>query len=102
MLMTTVTVYPRNDIRSMFKTNASSSLSSLESNSLVSTAPPHAHTPLHSKDKNKKEKKSPTKKIEKKTEIDYLCDTYCKIIKNSKEPLDKEKIKTFTRNCGTF
>ena len=93
MLMTTVTVYPRNDIRSMFKTNASSSLSSLESNSLVSTAPPHAHTPLHSKDKNKKEKKSPTKKIEKKTEIDYLCDTYCKIIKNSKEPLDKEKIK---------
>ena len=90
--MSTITAYPRNDIRSMFNANRSSSSSSLESNSLVSTA--HPREPLHSKDKKEKETKPnppQAKKVEKKTEIDYLCDAYCRI---NKEPLDdKERVK---------
>jgi ATP-dependent exoDNAse (exonuclease V) alpha subunit len=39
-----------------------------------------------------KETKPPAKKVEKKTEIDYLCDAYCKIIKNG-DAVDKDKVK---------
>ena len=82
--MTTVTasVYPRNDIRSIFNTKSSSSsktTSSSESKSVVAVAPI-------------KETKPPAKKVEKKTEIDYLCDAYCKIIKNG-DAVDKDKVK---------
>jgi hypothetical protein len=79
--MTTVaasaSAYPRNDIRSMFSSTTQSSSSSSSSKSVVVVV---------------KETKPPAKKVEKRTEIDYLCDTYCRIIK-SKEPLDKDKIK---------
>ena len=77
--MTTVTAssaYPRNDIRSIFNTKSSSS----ESKSIVVVVAPV------------KETKPPAKKVEKKTEIDYLCDTYCKIIKNG-DAVDKDKVK---------
>ena len=69
--------YPRNDIRCMFNTNSSSS----SSVSAVAVAPI-----------KEKETKPPAKKVEKKTEIDYLCDAYCKIIKNS-DSVYKDKVK---------
>lgn len=80
--MTTVaaSVYPRNDIRCMFNTKSSSSSSS-ESKSVVAVAPT-----------KEKESKPPSKKVEKKTEVDYLCDAYCKIIKND-DTVDKDKVK---------
>ena len=75
-MTTTNTAYPRNDIRSIFNTKSSSS----ESKSIVVVVAPV------------KETKPPAKKVEKKTEIDYLCDTYCKIIKNG-DAVDKDKVK---------
>ena len=78
---TFASAYPRNDIRSMFNTKSSSSSSS-KSTTIV-TAPPT---------KEKETKSQQAKKVEKKTEIDYLCDAYCKIIK-SKEPMDKDNVK---------
>jgi exodeoxyribonuclease V alpha subunit len=39
-----------------------------------------------------KETKPPAKKVEKKTEIDHLCDAYCKIIKKG-DVVDKDKVK---------
>ena len=80
--MTTVaaSAYPRNDIRSIFNTKSSSSSSS-ESISVVAVVAPIKET-----------KPPPAKKVEKKTEIDYLCDAYCKIIKNG-DAVDKDKIK---------
>ena len=80
--MTTVaaSVYPRNDIRCMFNTKSSSSSSS-ESKSVVAVAPT-----------KEKESKPPAKNVEKKTEIDYLCDAYCKIIKKG-DVVDKDKVK---------
>jgi ATP-dependent exoDNAse (exonuclease V) alpha subunit len=73
--MTTVaaSAYPRNDIRCIFNT---------KSKSVVAVVAP-APAPV-------KETKPPAKKVEKKTEIDYLCDAYCKIIKNS-DSVDKVK-----------
>jgi hypothetical protein len=79
--MTTITdsVYPRNDIRSMFK--------------IVGPAPTPKPVVTVAANDTKKNHLSPlSKKVEKRTEIDYLCDTYCRFIK-SKEPLDKDKIK---------
>ena len=80
--MTTVaaSAYPRNDIRSIFNTTNSSSSSSSSSQKQTSIV---AAAPI-------KETKPPAKKVEKKTEIDYLCDAYCKIIKNS-DSVDKVK-----------
>ena len=80
--MTTVTAsaYPRNDIRSMFNTAGPTS----KPKSVVAVAPV--------KEKETKPNPPPTKKLEKKTEIDHLCEAYCKVIK-SKEPIDSEKIK---------
>ena len=79
--MTTAIAYPPNDIRSMFNTTQMSSkiTSSKLKTSIVVVAPV-------------KETKPPAKKIEKKTEIDYLCDAYCKIIKNS-DSVYKDKVK---------
>jgi exodeoxyribonuclease V alpha subunit len=78
--MTTVTAssaYPRNDIRSIFNTKSS------ESKSVVAVVAPV----------KEKETKPPAKKVvEKKTEIDYLCDAYCKIIKNCNS-VDKDHVK---------
>lgn len=86
--MTTITAsaYPRNDIRSMFNTASdipipTSSRSSSKSTSVVVVAPI-----------KEKETKPPSKKVEKKTEIDYLCDAYCKIIKNG-DAVDKDHVK---------
>ena len=82
--MTTVTAssaYPRNDIRSIFNTKSSSSSSESKSVVAVVVAPI-----------KEKETKPPAKKVEKKTEIDYLCDAYCKIIKNS-DSVYKDKVK---------
>jgi ATP-dependent exoDNAse (exonuclease V) alpha subunit len=76
---TFASAYPRNDIRSMF--NSASAAPSL---SVVAVAP--------IKTKEKETKSQQAKKVEKKTEIDYLCDAYCKIIK-SKEPMDKDNVK---------
>jgi len=77
--------YPRSDIRSIFNTVRP-----------VTTPTTASVTTTTTMITEKKEKKQPTsaavKKAEKKTEIDYLCDAYCKIIK-SKEPLDKDKMK---------
>ena len=80
--MTTVaaSAYPRNDIRSIFNTKSSSSSSS-ESISVVAVVAPIKET-----------KPPPAKKVEKKTEIDYLCDAYCKIIKNG-DTVDKNHVK---------
>jgi exodeoxyribonuclease V alpha subunit len=101
--MTTVTAYPRNDIRSMFNVKLLSDSERepiLKSDSVVPLTIISARTNASmlsketkniEKEKNK-EKKIPVTKLEKKTEIDYLCDAYCKIIK-SKESLDKDKIK---------
>jgi exodeoxyribonuclease V alpha subunit len=83
--MTTVTAsaYPRNDIRSMFNTAITTTItvptSSKSKTSIVAVAPV-------------KETKPPAKKVEKKTEIDYLCDAYCKIIKNG-DAVYKDKVK---------
>lgn len=74
-MTTTNTAYPRNDIRSIFNTTPSQKATS--SVAVVASV---------------KETKPPAKKVEKKTEIDYLCDAYCKIIKNS-DSLDKDKVK---------
>jgi len=71
--------YPRNDIRCMFN-----SASAAPAPSVVAVAP--------IKTKEKETKPQQAKKVEKKTEIDYLCDAYCKIIK-SKEPMDKDNVK---------
>jgi exodeoxyribonuclease V alpha subunit len=80
--MTTNTAYPLNDIRSMFNKQSSSSFSELK-----------PYNPVKSKCTPKSALVVPVKeKIEKKTEIDYLCDAYCKIIK-SKEPIDKDNVK---------
>ena len=78
--MTTVTAsaYPRNDIRSIFNTTPSQKATSSVT---VVVAPI-----------KEKETKPPAKKVEKKTEIDYLCDAYCKIIKNG-DTVDKDKVK---------
>jgi len=77
--MTTVTAsaYPRNDIRSM-----------LFNSSAIITTP----TPIVAVVAPIKETKPPAKKIEKKTEIDHLCDAYCKIIKKG-DVVDKDKVK---------
>ena len=77
--MTTVTAsaYPRNDIRSM-----------LFNSSAIITTP----TPIVAVVAPIKETKPPTKKVEKKTEIDHLCDAYCKIIKKG-DVVDKDKVK---------
>lgn len=86
--MTTVaaSAYPRNDIRSIFNTkSSSSSSSSSELKTTVIAAPVVAPPPI-------KETKPPVKKVEKKTEIDYLCDAYCKIIKNG-DAVDKDHVK---------
>jgi exodeoxyribonuclease V alpha subunit len=83
--MTTVTAsaYPRNDIRSMFNTAITTTItvptSSKSKTSIVAVAPV-------------KETKPSAKKVEKKTEIDYLCDAYCKIIKNG-DAVYKDKVK---------
>jgi exodeoxyribonuclease V alpha subunit len=68
--------YPRNDIRSM-----------LFNGSAITTPTPivAAVAPI-------KETKPPAKKVEKKTEIDHLCDAYCKIIKKG-DVVDKDKVK---------
>ena len=82
--MTTVTAssaYPRNDIRSIFNTKSSSSSSESKSVVAVVVAPI-----------KEKETKPPAKKVEKKTEIDHLCDAYCKIIKKG-DVVDKDKVK---------
>jgi len=80
--MTTNTAYPLNDIRCMFNKLSSSSFSELK-----------PYKPVKSKCTPKSALVVPVKeKIEKKTEIDYLCDAYCKIIK-SKEPMDKDNVK---------
>lgn len=84
--MTTVaaSTYPRTDIRSIFNTKSSSSSS--ESKSAVA-ATVAAVAPV------KETKPKPlAKKVEKKTEIDYLCDAYCKIIKNG-DSVDKDHVK---------
>ena len=79
--MTTISAYPRNDIRSMLFNAKSSSSSSSELRSVVAvTVAPD------------KEIKPQAKKVEKKTEIDYLCDAYCKIIKNG-DSVDKDHVK---------
>jgi hypothetical protein len=86
--MTTVaaSAYPRNDIRSIFNTNSSSSSSSSsQKQTSIVAAAPVAAPPI-------KETKPPAKKVEKKTEIDYLCDAYCKIIKNG-DAVDKDHVK---------
>jgi ATP-dependent exoDNAse (exonuclease V) alpha subunit len=82
-MTTTISAYPRNDIRSIFNTITSSSktTSSQKATSTVVTVA----APV-------KETKPPSKKVEKKTEIDYLCDAYCKIIKNG-DAVDKEHVK---------
>jgi ATP-dependent exoDNAse (exonuclease V) alpha subunit len=83
--MTTVTAsaYPRNDIRSMFNTATTTTItvptSSKSKTSIVAVAPV-------------KETKPPAKKVEKKAEIDHLCDAYCKIIKNG-DAVYKDKVK---------
>ena len=76
--------YPRNDIRCIFNTKSpSSSLSELRSIVAVTS----------SKEKVKETKPNPpAKMVEKKTEIDYLCDAYCKIIKNG-DVVDKDHVK---------
>jgi DNA polymerase III delta prime subunit len=82
--MTTVTAsaYPRNDIRSIFNTAITIPTSSKSKTSSVTIVAPI----------KEKETKPPAKKVEKKTEIDYLCDAYCKIIKNG-DTVDKDKVK---------
>lgn len=77
--MTTVTAsaYPRNDIRSIFNTTPSQ-----KATPIVAVVAPI----------KEKETKPPAKKVEKKTEIDYLCDAYCKIIKNG-DTVDKDNVK---------
>ena len=84
--MTTVaaSAYPRNDIRSIFNTTP---MSSKTTPSQKATSSVTVVAPI-----KEKETKSPAKKIEKKTEIDYLCDAYCKIIKNG-DAVDKENVK---------
>lgn len=79
--MTTVTAssaYPRNDIRSIFNTTTPSQ----KATSTVTVVAPI----------KEKETKPPAKKVEKKTEIDHLCDAYCKIIKKG-DVVDKDKVK---------
>jgi ATP-dependent exoDNAse (exonuclease V) alpha subunit len=84
MTMTTVTAsaYPRNDIRSIFNTAITIPTPSQKATSSVAVVAPV----------KEKETKPPAKKVEKKTEIDYLCDAYCKIIKNG-DAVDKDKVK---------
>ena len=84
--MTTVaaSAYPRNDIRSIFNTTP---MSSKTTPSQKATSSVTVVAPI-----KEKETKPPAKKIEKKTEIDYLCDAYCKIIKNG-DAVDKEHVK---------
>jgi DNA replication protein DnaC len=74
-MTTTNTAYPRNDIRSIFNTTPSQKATS----SVAVVAPVKETKPL-------------AKKVEKKTEIDYLCDAYCKIIKNG-DTVEKDKVK---------
>ena len=76
MTAMSASAYPRNDIRSMLF------------NSSAITTP----TPIVTVVAPIKETKPPAKKVEKKTEIDYLCDAYCKIIKNG-DTVDKDKVK---------
>ena len=76
--------YPRNDIRCMFN-----SASAAPAPSVVAVAP------IKTKEKETKPTPQPilpVKKVEKKTEIDYLCDAYCKIIKNG-DSVDKDHVK---------
>ena len=102
--MTTIaaSAYPRNDVRCMFNakssSSSSSSSSSLSSESESKSKSVVAVAPV-------KETKPPAKKVEKKTEIDYLCDAYCKIIKPDKTAdktvdttLDKDKVKELLRH----
>lgn len=84
--MTTVvdSVYPRNDIRSMFNT--------------VGPTPPKPKPVVTVAVKDTKQNHPPPpppppKKVEKKTEIEHLCDAYLKVIKTNKEPLDKKRVK---------
>ena len=87
--MTTVapSAYPRNDIRCMFN-----SASAAPAPSVAAVAP------IKTNGKEKKTKTNPQpilpvkKVVEKKTEIDYLCDAYCKIIKNG-DSVDKDHVK---------
>ena len=84
--MTTVTAsaYPRNDIRSIFNTTTPMSSKTTPSQKATSTVVTVV-APIKTK--------PPAKKVvEKKTEIDYLCDAYCKIIKNG-DTVDKDKVK---------
>ena len=76
MTAMSASAYPRNDIRSMLF------------NSSAITTP----TPIVAVVAPVKETKPPAKKVEKKTEIDYLCDAYCKIIKN-RDVVDKDRVK---------
>ena len=88
--MTTVaaSTYPRNDIRSIFNTtSSSSSSSSSELKSTVAVVDAPVVAPVKERKPN-----PPAKKVEKKTEIDYLCDAYCKIIKNG-DSVDKDHVK---------
>jgi DNA polymerase III delta prime subunit len=72
--------YPRNDIRSMFNSN---DVSAIAIPTTIVAVPPI----------KEKETKPPAKKVvEKKTEIDYLCDAYCKNIKNG-DSVDKNHVK---------
>ena len=87
--MTTIaaSAYPRNDIRSMFNT------ASATPTPIVAVAP----IKTNGKEKEKETKPTPqqslpAKKVEKKTEIDHLCDAYCKIIKNG-DSVDKDHVK---------
>ena len=83
--MTTVTAsaYPRNDIRSIFNTTTPMSSKTTPSQKATSTVVTVV-APIKTK--------PPAKKVEKKTEIDYLCDAYCKIIKNG-DSVDKDHVK---------
>ena len=77
--------YPRNDIRSMFNTGSPN----------VAVAPVKTNgteKEKETKPKPKPQQSLPAKKVEKKTEIDYLCDAYCKIIKNG-DSVDKNHVK---------
>lgn len=82
MTAVTSSVYPRNDIRSMFNTTVPT----------TKPRPVVTVTAAPIKEKETKPNLPPTKKVEKKTEIEYLCDAYCKIIKNG-DSIDKGHVK---------
>ena len=82
-MMAAPNCYPQSDIRSMFR----------GPNGSIKTPAIVRNPELKSKEL-KEEKKPATKKPEKKDEIDYLCDAYCKIIsKNKSDNVDKSNTK---------